>query len=161
MKQITIIVLLSCLCMYHVRGQTLSPTLIGSAGAHASLFSFGTLDWSVGEVVTARFENGEVLTQGFHQVFVTVTSTSDEVLTPDNIKILVYPNPTMQWLNVSSTTPAKVRMVNLLGIEVKSFGSSLDLHQLDLSNLPSGLYVLEAVLEGEARPRTFKVEIVR
>jgi hypothetical protein len=142
-------------------GQTLAPTLIGSAGAHASLFSFGTLDWSVGEVVVATFENGDVLTQGFHQVFVTVTSLTEEDVTIDDLKILVYPNPTMQWLNVEADKPTKVRLINLLGVEVKAFSPSLAQQQLDLSILPAGMYVLEAIIEGETAPRTYKVEILR
>jgi hypothetical protein len=143
------------------RGQTLAPTLISSAGASANLFSFGTLDWSVGESVVAIFDNGDVLTQGFHQVFVTVTSMSDEPTLIDQLSLLVYPNPTMQWLNVEASTPVKVRMYNMLGVEVRAFDALAEFHQMDLSQLAAGTYLLEAVQADAPRPQIYKIEVVR
>jgi hypothetical protein len=67
-----------------------------------------------------------------------------------------YPNPTRNELNLTAaTTISTVEMFNLLGQKV--LGSSVDANQkqLDLSNLPSGVYLMEVTIENNKE--SFKI----
>ena len=59
--------------------QSLSPTLISSAGAYAAAGDI-TLSYSLGEIaVTTLTTDNLVLTQGFHQPQLTGTGIPDEI----------------------------------------------------------------------------------
>ena len=144
-------------------GQTLSPTLLGSAGAHASQAAFGSLDWSVGEAVVATLSpapgSAPVLTQGFHQVFVSVTTdTHNDAYAGFNP--LVYPNPGRDRVYVQSTEPVRARLWSLSGIELIPFDAPADFHTLPLTELPSGTYLLEVARDEQPRGKIFKLQIV-
>jgi hypothetical protein len=95
MKFLTILSL-AALPMFGM-AQSISPEVIASAGEH---FDNGTtqLSWTLGEVVIDTYDNGtNILTQGFHQTQLTVTSI-EETLT--DIRLNMYPNPTSEFLNI-------------------------------------------------------------
>jgi hypothetical protein len=147
---------------FFLGGQSLSPTLIGSAGAHADLFSFGSLDWSVGEPVVTTLVNGDILTQGFHQVFVAVTSATDQPPRPgDDLSMRVFPNPTAQWVNIESSEPVLIRVLDLRGVQLMHIAQATSAHSIDLSTLAAGTYLLEALTANQQYRRTFKLAIIR
>lgn len=77
--------------------QSITPEVIASAGEH---YNNGTtqLSWTLGEVTVATYDNGtNILTEGFHQTQLTVTSV-EEVLS--NVRLNIYPNPTSELLNI-------------------------------------------------------------
>lgn len=140
-------------------GQSLGPALLGSAGAQAENTSAGSLSWSVGEPVTASYsQNASMLTQGFHQVFATVSTAAEspaELLT----EVLAFPNPSSDRLYISSETPVHIRLLHLHGIEVFAV-SKPDLHHtVETATLPAGLYLLEARDPETRRFKTFKIVI--
>lgn len=95
MKFLTI---LSIACLPFLgMAQSISPEVIASAGEH---FDNGTtqLSWTLGEVVIDTYDNGtNILTQGFHQTQLTITSV-EESLT--DVRLNMYPNPTSELLNI-------------------------------------------------------------
>ena len=96
MKFFTIISLASLpfLCV----AQSISPEVIASAGDH---YDNGTtqLSWTLGEVVIDTYDNGSnILTQGFHQTQLTVTSIEENLA---DVRMNLYPNPTSEYLNIS------------------------------------------------------------
>lgn len=95
MKFLTI-VSLAVLPMFGM-AQSISPEVIASAGEH---YDNGTtqLSWTLGEVVIDTYDNRtNVLTQGFHQTQLTVTSIEE---TLSNVRLNMYPNPTSELLNI-------------------------------------------------------------
>jgi hypothetical protein len=95
MKFLTIISL-AVLPMFGM-AQSISPEVIASAGEH---FDNGTtqLSWTLGEVVIDTYDNGSnILTQGFHQTELTVTSIEE---TLSDVRMNLYPNPTSEFLNI-------------------------------------------------------------
>lgn len=77
--------------------QSITPEVIASAGNH---YDNGTtqLSWTLGEVVIDTYDNGSnILTQGFHQTQLTVTSI-EEILS--GVRVNMYPNPTSEYLNI-------------------------------------------------------------
>lgn len=95
MKFLTILSL--AILPYAAMAQSISPEVIASAGEH---FDNGTtqLSWTLGEVVIDTYDNGtNILTQGFHQTELTVTSIEESLA---NIRLNMYPNPTSELLNI-------------------------------------------------------------
>ena len=94
--------------------QSISPEVIASAGEH---FDNGTtqLSWTLGEVVIDTYDNGtNILTQGFHQTQLTVTSVEESLA---DIRLNMYPNPTSEVLNIDLGN-------NEIDIELKLFDMS-------------------------------------
>ncbi|CAN5347686.1 hypothetical protein BH10BAC1_BH10BAC1_03710 [soil metagenome] len=77
--------------------QSLIPTVVGSSGASGTSAS-GNIDWTVGEIMTETFTGTNIITQGFHQPWINI-STSVGTL-PSVLGFDVYPNPVSDYLNV-------------------------------------------------------------
>ena len=78
--------------------QSITPEVIASAGEH---YDNGTvqLSWTLGEVMIDTYDNGtNILTQGFHQTQLTVTSIEENLA---DVTMNLYPNPTSEYLNIS------------------------------------------------------------
>lgn len=89
--------LLLALLPFFGMAQSIEPQVIASAGEH---FDNGTvqLSWTLGEVMIDTYDNGtNILTQGFHQTELTVTSIEENL---SNIRLNLYPNPTSEFLNI-------------------------------------------------------------
>lgn len=77
--------------------QSISPEVLASAGEH---YDNGTvqLSWTLGEVMIDTYDNGtNILTQGFHQTELTVTSIEEDLA---EMRLNLYPNPTSEFLNI-------------------------------------------------------------
>ena len=80
--------------------QDLDHYVIGSDGGHSRNNQF-SLDYTIGEVVTEFGQDtskGVHLTQGFQQTMLAIVSVEEHV---QDIEIDVYPNPAVDYLNVS------------------------------------------------------------
>lgn len=80
--------------------QDLDHYVIGSDGGHSRNNQF-SLDYTIGEVVTEFGEDttgGVHLTQGFQQTMLSIVSVEEHLA---DIEIDVYPNPAVDYLNVS------------------------------------------------------------
>jgi Secretion system C-terminal sorting domain len=145
-------------------GQAINPpTLFASASANAQSISFGTLDWSIGETVVDALKSGSglQLTQGFHQVFASISTSVEEIENGVESSIRVFPNPTSGWVQIESNGAIKFRILNILGNElVKSAGFSEN-PLVDLGQIPSGLYMLEIFEKDQPNIRFFKLEVIR
>jgi hypothetical protein len=63
----------------------------------------------------------------------------------DQSLVKVYPNPTSGILNIDSTIPVKqLQLISMPGKIIRKYSA---LYQLDISDLPSGVYVLKVQLE--------------
>jgi hypothetical protein len=95
MKFLTVISL--SLLPFFGMAQSITPEVIASAGEHYDNGSV-QLSWTLGEVMIDTYDNGNnIVTQGFHQTQLTVTSIERELV---DIEMNVYPNPTSEFLNI-------------------------------------------------------------
>jgi len=77
-----------------------SQEVVSSAGETQTIPGI-EISWTIGEPVIETVSSGSsVLTQGFHQTKLTVT-TIDELLFSD-LELKVYPNPTSEFVIISS-----------------------------------------------------------
>ena len=133
------LLILLCLPMIGF-GQILSPSVIGSAGASFSNSTAKT-DLTVGELVIETFSNNTILTQGFHQGDLKVSTDVVNI----GIKTKVYPNPTTNFLIVEleKTVNADILVYDINGkIVIKDKLNNEQQKQLDFSFLGQGNYLL-------------------
>lgn len=112
--------------------QSITPEVIASAGEH---YDNGTtqLSWTLGEVVIDTYDNGSnILTQGFHQTQLTVTSIEENLA---DIRMNLYPNPTSEFLNIELGNNDK-------DINLQLFDMSGKLIHKDVINAHDTKYVL-------------------
>lgn len=125
--------------------QSISPEVIATSGEH---FQNGTsqLSWTLGEVMIDTYATGgNILTQGFHQTQLTVTSIEEN--NPFSLDVGVFPNPTTQFLNVNISgehDPFVVALYDMNGRLVleNKIPKNQSSVQLDLSALAMAYYTL-------------------
>lgn len=124
-----------------LNAQSLSQTVLSTAGDHFQNGS-AALSWTIGEPVINSLENGSVkLTQGFHQPYLTVSSVNE---TENDNLVRVYPNPTNAVLNIDFTASGaySAELFDLLGRKLKAFNIIGNHHELDLNEYPAANYLL-------------------
>lgn len=140
--------------------QTISPSVVASSGGYAQGEGV-SLSWTLGEMVIETLQNendGLILTQGFHQTDIIVTS----IYEAKSFDLLVnaFPNPVKDQLSVTVQDGAaeniRFGLVDLQGtmlLEGKLVGSET---QIDLATFRSGVYFLTLTVKGE-KVKTFRI----
>lgn len=139
--------------------QSISQYVISNAGAYAEDSAFGNLHWSVGEIAVEQLENTSILSQGFHQTYFDLLSTAIWEYPEINLDLKIFPNPTSGWLNLETSymEPLQLVITNVLGQTMtQQHNFSLNT-QLDISHLPSGMYLL-TILEKGRLIKSFKIQ---
>ena len=143
--------------VFTLQAQSLSQTVIGSAGNHQMASSGENLHWTVGEVAVEAYENDLTLGQGFHQMYYDLFITPVWDLKP-SIDLNLFPNPTAGWLILENptATPVSVMVTNLLGQTL--FSASIDTYEadFDLAPYPNGLYLFSVLYHGRMI-KSFKI----
>lgn len=142
--RISLLLLFSLLSTATLAAQSVTPTVVGSAGGSGQVGEM-TVMWTVGEVAVTTLRGGDMsLTQGFHQPPPGTTDAPLEVEGP--LALSAHPNPVVDYLNVSlpeGSRGGSFTLVDLLGrtvLEQASAGGATAM-TVDISTLPSGIYV--------------------
>ena len=95
---------------FSAAAQSLSPTVVASAGNHASAGNV-QLSYTVGEVAVTTLSGGSnILTQGFNQPIEVSTGITEGVFEGS---IKVYPNPAAHELHIEANTSSEAIAVVL------------------------------------------------
>tara|TARA_B100001287_G_scaffold251443_1_gene232684 strand:- start:13291 stop:13779 length:489 start_codon:yes stop_codon:yes gene_type:complete len=142
-KKIVILFLLNINICFSQANYIISPDVISSSGGDFSNFNYN-LSFTIGEISTETLQaSNAILTQGFHQDYINVTSISEDMFT-NNVK--VYPNPTNDHLFVTfdNIDSVNIKLTDYTGKVVLKKQNYLINYEpyIDLSFLPSGLYLL-------------------
>ncbi len=134
--------LLILLCLPFIGfGQVTSPSVVSSSGDSYNSSNV-KMDYTLGEVVVETHTNGStILTQGFHQEILKITT---EVVNID-IKTKIYPNPTTSILIVEleKNVNADIMVYDVNGkLVIKDKLNNEQQKQLDFSFLKQGNYLL-------------------
>ena len=155
----SIIVLVSLLCIASsttVMSQKIDRQVISPAGENYETAN-GSLVFTMGELTVETFKRDVQLTQGFHQEWAVITSISSAIADP--LEVRVYPNPTIGILNIESESEIQIFLYDLSGkLKIKT-SQPLGSGQIDLSDFPAGIYVLE-VSDQTGRKKVLKIEKV-
>ena len=129
----------------HVMGQSIDRSVISPSGNNYES-SFGTISWTLGEMATETYtQDNLVLTQGFHQSYLNVSSLEDNRMILS--KVSVYPNPTSQFIRVEIEKPNgaySISITNDAGQMMLNarLEENETTKQLDLSGFADGLYII-------------------
>ncbi len=117
-----------------------------------------SISWTLGEpVIETLHSENIILTQGFQQANITVTSV-DEWLQLD-FNITAYPNPASEILNIHIEEMQDKLFFTLYDLSGKTINSgkiSGNDHQIDVSFLIDGTYFLR-ITSGTQMLKTFKI----
>jgi len=134
--------LLLLLCLPFIGfGQVTTPSVISSSGD--SYNNGGVImDYTLGEIVVETFSNNaNILTQGFHQGDLKVTTAVVNL----DIKTKIYPNPTTNFIiiELEKNVNAELLVYDINGkIVIKDNLNEEQKKQLDFSFLNQGNYFL-------------------
>ena len=121
-------------------GQVTTPTVITNSGGTFSNSSI-IMDFSIGELAVQTLQNNEILTQGFHQGDLEVTTAIFNL----GIKTKIYPNPTTNFIIVEleKNVNADILVYDINGkIVIEDKLNDENQKQLDFSFLKQGNYLL-------------------
>ncbi len=140
-------------------GVTISAQEVVSSGGETQSASGYEISWTIGEPVIETFTGGSnILSQGFHQSKLTVTSLT-EILNPD-IKLKVFPNPTNDFVLIQFNELIEnsgYTLYNLTGKVLESKLITSNETKLDLRNYASGQYILKLTKNSTKPVQTFKI----
>lgn len=135
-----------------------AQALISSAGTTGTIPGY-TLSWSVGEpVVFTATAPTAILTQGFHQSKLVITSTQE--LLNNLSKILVFPNPFQESFSVQNDgnfTWLEYSITNIEGKTLRNGHFTDQLQSFDMKGYASGVYFLTVKNARNNQFQTFKI----
>jgi hypothetical protein len=105
-----------------------------------------SLNWTIGEIAVETYINDDIiLTQGFNQANIVITSATEELLT--DISIMVYPNPVQNILTIKVWTDhpnrLKAKVYDLAGTTLISENINQGSTQIDIGSLAPSDYILK------------------
>lgn len=138
--------------------QEMTRTVVGSAGGYYTDVNAGNLHWTVGEIATSFFENGNSLAEGFHQTYVDLVVTAIFEAPELNLSLDIYPNPTIGRLTLEGDWLAgdHVQIVDLTGRRLVQKQLMPEREEFQLGNYPAGTYLLTILRAGKPL-KTFRV----
>lgn len=142
MKQV--LLFLSVFCFTNsFFAQSLTPEVISPAGTSFTNGS-NVLDWTLGEPVTATLTNSDILTQGFQQENLIVTSL-DGIDLP--AAVTIFPNPAVNTITVQFEKAIEKCTLELYSLEGKLVWTqtvyAATLSTVDMTEHAAGTYILK------------------
>ena len=149
----TLLIIFICSFEYVSLGQK----VIGSSGEHFSSSNAG-LSFTIGEPIVATMTSqNTILTQGFHQSNL-IVSTINENITK-NISIDVFPNPVADVITIRNeeNIQGNVRLMDLNGKVLKYDRLNNTQQEYDLSHLQTGVYLIDILNTEGLSIKTFRI----
>ena len=127
-------------------GQKITSQVIdASGGTHRA--NGITMTYSIGQTAVETLKNANyIITQGFQQANKnTMIDAQDEPQQPD-FQATIYPNPTQDVLNLAIENADekgfRIVLYNLAGQQISQSSFSGNTHQIEVSQLPVGEYII-------------------
>jgi hypothetical protein len=122
---------------------TAQEVLTPSAGYFAT--SSMSLNWTIGEIAIETYTNDDfMLTQGFNQASIIITSNTEDFLT--DITISFYPNPVKDIFTIKAETEYMTQLTaevyNLAGTKLISENINPGNTQINTESLKTSEYIL-------------------
>lgn len=164
--KISSVLLLSCLAFTgKVCAQTIERTVLASDGGNFQ-GTAQSISWTIGEPCTETlFGGGRMLTQGFQQPQLKISSSFIETYSEQEGQLFVYPNPVEQFLNLSfedlPTGNYVSELYDLRGALIQSFrlqvAENTQTFLLDLGQLQNAEYILRVRATDHGFTKSIKI----
>ncbi|NOY38578.1 MAG: T9SS type A sorting domain-containing protein [Chlorobi bacterium] len=158
----TVSILLITLFIPVVTGQSLSPTVLATAGSVFDNGSF-SLSWTAGELAVATLTAGDIiLTQGFQQPAGISTGINRN---RPSWNIRSYPNPVTDYLTIHFELDKPIEIIievtDILGrkqvIRNRSMIAPGETRELDFTGLSEGIYLMQLMTPDKKTVQIFKI----
>ncbi len=127
-------------------GQKITSQVIDASGGTHRANGF-TMTYSIGQTAVETLKNANyIITQGFQQANKnTMIDTEEDPQRPD-FQATIYPNPTQDVLNLSienaNEKGFRIALYNLVGQQISQSSFLGNSHQIEVSQLPVGEYII-------------------
>lgn len=144
MKVSTLLLSALFFCAINAGAQTVTPTVIASAGGSGTVGGI-TISWTLGELAVTTLKSGDLtVTQGFHQPPLGTTSVDERPKL--HLDLAAHPNPAASYLTVRLPivqTSGTFLLIDLLGRTLLSTVPTAGTTEmgLDLNGISEGTYV--------------------
>lgn len=144
-----------------VDAQSISPQVIASAGTHFT-GSNAQLSWTIGEPVITTVSNGSnIITQGFHQTLLNVTSVEEQSIA--GVNVTVFPNPTSDVVNINLVNNLKDLQLDLFDmsgklLQARKIGAAEGNVQIGMNEYARANYLLRIYSVDGSVNYTYKVQ---
>ena len=144
------LLLCTCVLAQTISAQTLTRSVIGSAGTYAEAENSINIHWTLGEVAVDRTQNGITLERGFHQGHAALVSTSAWTAPEVQINVTAFPNPTVDHITLTGDWQQGDQLIvhDLLGRKMSAQQLAPARTELRLGQFPQGTYLLSIVRRG-------------
>jgi hypothetical protein len=134
--------------------------VVATAGEHNTNNNI-QVSWTLGETVTETGTNtSAIITQGFHQTNLTVTQINNKYFNPENLNIQIYPNPTVNNVNLDikgdNIPELYYKLTNETGKNINS-GNLTNKTNIDFSNLDPSVYFITIYTKNNNYNKVFKI----
>lgn len=125
--------------------QTVKPDVLASSGGSGTNEQ-NSMIWTLGETFINEYENNFFsVSQGFHQDFISISSSIDENI--NTVDIIAFPNPVIDLLSIVVNTnnkniPWKVEIFDARGILMKNWKMEKTRFEIDFSSFENGSYLV-------------------
>jgi hypothetical protein len=142
------------------KAQTVMPQVVSSSGGSGQNAQ-GSLDWTIGEAVTATVSSGNsTLTQGFQQPILTlITSQNENNFLAD---VLVYPNPTADFVTLKfeqgTSSHFNFKIFDMAGKLVNEGRATNTNPNISFQGLASGQYTMSLIHQNN---KTQNISIIK
>ena len=144
-----------------VRGQTITPEVLGTAGEQSQVGTT-TVTWTMGEsLIETISASGNTVTQGFHQPKYSLVALESPLLT--ELGISIYPNPTagqvFMDIDREENSRLDIQLVDMTGriLGTRSTWMQQEKISFDLSQVAAGYYFLRVIQENGSMFKAYKV----
>ena len=162
------IILFCLLSLIGLKLSTLRCQIVLNSGGSSIANSNGFFEYNIGEVLSETIKSGDIiLTQGLLQKSLEVKTLSIQPMSFE-IRTDIYPNPTVDELNIDIITDAHVLieflMIDVLGkvvnnFEVKSPSGKLN-QKINMTPLTAGNYIMNIIItkkDGNSNRSVYKI----
>ncbi len=138
----------------------INNVIVSSGGSNTEL-SFGTLEWSIGEVMSESFIGTDIsITQGYHQPLFTFLPEDNSII---ELKVIIFPNPTSGPVGIEIEEEGiyDVELFNVRGKllltknDIKGNLKHIDL--FNISDFAQHQFLLKIKKQEDIRFKTYKI----
>lgn len=137
-----------------LKAQYISSELISSGGDLFKSSSF-QMEWTIGDLATETYKNGNYVTQGFLQGSpVLVVGQMEAHFTNNSSNILAYPNPfyngfNLEILHAKPNDNLTITVYDMLGKMVYKNNNADALQYINLEHLAASVYMVNVLINNE------------
>jgi len=146
-------------CVGICSAQSIEKNLIASAGGTLTTSAM-LLDYSIGEPLVAKIENGTTIDQGF-LALVSEENTLSNLDLDFSEDVILYPNPVSDFVNIELGGNDSEYILKIFSIEgklVKQISKLQDSSRIDLQELKTGIYIVQIYAKENGKNKTFKIQ---